>query len=61
MKVCRSHLLVSGDASVHRGVDDPVQSHTEQVDVAVKLFVLVLADQGPQLLVLILHNTDGVF
>ena len=56
-----SHLLVSGDASVDGGVDDSVQRHAEQVDVAVQLLVLVLADQSPQLLVLILHHRDGVF
>lgn len=55
-----SDLLVSGDASVNRGVDDPVQRHAEQVDVAVQLLVLVLADQSPQLLVLILHHREGV-
>ena len=56
-----SDLLVSGDASVDGGVDDSVQRHAEQVDVAVQLLVLVLADQSPQLLVLILHYRDGVF
>lgn len=54
-------LLVSGDASVDGGVDDSVQSHAEQVDVAVQLLVLVLADQRPQLPVLVLHHTEGVF
>lgn len=56
-----SDLLVSGDASVDGGVNDSVQRHAEQVDVAVQLLVLVLADQSPQLLVLILHHRDGVF
>lgn len=56
-----SDLLVSGDASVDGGVDDPVERHAEQVDVAVQLLVLVLADQGPQLQVLVLHHGDGVF
>lgn len=55
------HLLVSGDASVHGGVDDSVQRHAEQVDVSVQLLVLVLTDQRPQLLVLVLHHGDGVF
>lgn len=54
------HLLVSGDASVHGGVDDSVQAHAERVDVAVMLPVLVLADQGAQLLGLILHHVNGV-
>lgn len=57
----KESLLVSGDASVNGGVDDSVQGHAEQVDVAVQLLVLVLADQSPQLLVLILHHSDGVF
>ena len=55
-----SDLLVSGDASIDGGVDDAVQRHAEKVDVAVKLLVLVLADQSPQLLVLVLHHSDGV-
>lgn len=38
------YLLVSGDAAIHRGVDDPVEAHAERVDVAVMLSVLVLAD-----------------
>lgn len=55
------NLLISGDASVHGGVDDSVQRHAEQVDVPMQLLVLVLTDQSPQLLVLILHHRDGVF
>lgn len=54
------YLLVSGDASVDGRVDDPVQAHAERVDVAVMLPVLVLADQGAQLLGLVLHHVDGV-
>lgn len=61
MKFLASDLLVSGDATVHRGVDDSVERHAEQVDVAVQLLVLVLADQRPQLVVLVLHHRDGVF
>lgn len=54
------YLLVSGDASVHGRVYDSVQTHAERVDVAVMLPVLVLADQGAQLLGLVLHDVDGV-
>lgn len=54
------NLLISGDASVDGGVDDAVEAHAERVDVAVVLPVLVLADQSPQLLGLILHHVDGV-
>lgn len=56
----RAHLLVPGDAPVDGGVDDAVQRHAQQVDVALQLLVLVLADQGPQLLVLVLHHGDSV-
>lgn len=56
----RAHLLVARDAAVDRGVDDTVQAHAEQADVAMRLLVLILADQGPQLLVLILHHLDGI-
>lgn len=54
------YLLVSGDASVHSRIYDPVQTHAERVDVAVMLPVLVLADQGAQLLGLVLHDVNGV-
>lgn len=54
------HLLVARDASIDGSVDDAVETHAEQVDVAMHLLVLVLADQGPQLLVLVLHNLDGI-
>lgn len=56
-----ANLLVSGDASVDGGVDDPIQRHAQQVDVSMQLLVLVLANQSPQLLVLVLHHRDGVF
>lgn len=56
----QAHLLVACDAAVDRGVDDAVQAHAEQADVAMRLLVLILADQGPQLLVLILHHLDGI-
>lgn len=61
LNLCVSDLLVSGDASVNGSVDDAVQRHAEQVDVAMQLLVLVLADQSPQLQVLILHYREGVF
>lgn len=54
------YLLVSGNASVHSRVYDSVQAHAERVDVAVMLPVLVLADQGAQLLGLVLHHVNGV-
>lgn len=54
------YLLVPGDASVHGRVYDSVQAHAEWVDVAVMLPVLVLADQGAQLLGLVLHHVNGV-
>lgn len=53
-------LLVSGDASVDGGIDDAVQRHAQQVDVPVQLLVLVLADQSPDLLVLVFHHRRGV-
>lgn len=56
----RAHLLVARNAPVDGCVDDTVQAHAEKVDVALHLFVLILADQGPQLLVLILDHLDGV-
>lgn len=56
-----ANLLVSGNASVDGGVDNPVQRHAQQVDVSMQQLVLVLANQSPQLLVLVLHHRDGVF
>lgn len=53
-------LLVACDASVDGSVNDAVQAHAQQVDVAVHLLVLILADQGPQLLVLVLNHLDGI-
>ncbi len=53
-------FLVSGDSSIDGGVDHPVEAHAEQIDVSVKLLVLVLTDQGAQLLVLVLHHIYGV-
>lgn len=54
------HLLVARNAAIDSRVDDAVQAHAQQVDVAMCLFVLVLADQGPQLLVFILDHLDGI-
>ena len=54
------YLLVAGDATVDGSVDDSVERHAEQVDVPVQLLVLVLTDQSPQLLVLVLHHVDGI-
>lgn len=54
------YLLISGNASIHGGIYDPVQAHAERVNVALMLPVLVLADQSPQLLGLVLHHVDGV-
>lgn len=54
------YLLIPGDASVHCSIYDPVQAHAERVNVALMLPVLVLADQSPQLLGLVLHHVDGV-
>ena len=54
------YLLISGDASVHSSIYNPIETHAEWVDVAVMLPVLVLADQSPQLLGLILHHINGI-
>lgn len=55
-----THLLVACDASIDCSIDDAIQAHAEQVDVAMHLLVLVLTNQGPQLLVLVLYNLDGI-
>ena len=55
-----THLLVARDASIDCRINDSIQAHAEQVDIAVHLLVLVLANQGPQLLVFVLHNLDGI-
>ena len=55
-----AYLLVACDASVDSSVNDAVQAHAQQVDVAVHLLVLILADQGAQLLVLVLNHLDGI-
>lgn len=52
--------MVACNASVDSSVNDAIQAHAEQVDVAMHLLVLILADQGPQLLVLILNHLDGI-
>lgn len=60
MSTVDTHFLVSGYAAIDGCVDDPVEAHAEQVDVSVKLLVLVLADEGTQLLVLIFNHVNGV-
>lgn len=55
-----AHLLVACNASIDSCVNDAIQAHAEKVDVAMDLLVLILADQGPQLLVLILNHLDGI-
>lgn len=42
-----AHLLVSCDTSIDSGIDDAIQAHAEQIDVAMCLSVLILANQGP--------------
>lgn len=54
------YLLISGNAPVHSSIYDPIEAHAERVDVAMMLPVLVLADQSPQLLGLILHHINSV-
>lgn len=54
------YLLISGDAPVHSSIYDPIEAHAERVDVAMMLPVLVLADESPQLLGLILHHVNGI-
>lgn len=41
-----SYLLVARDASIDSCINDTIQAHAEQIDVAMHLFVLVLADQS---------------
>lgn len=55
-----SYLLVPRNASVDSGINDTVETHAQQVDVAMHLFVLILADQRAELLVLILNYLDGI-
>lgn len=52
--------MIACDATVDSSINDTIEAHTEQADVAMRLFVLILANQGPQLLVLILHHLDGI-
>lgn len=54
------YLLISGDASIHSSIYDPIEAHAERVDVAMMLPVLVLADQSSQLLGLILHHINSI-
>lgn len=42
-----AHLLVACNAPIDSCIDDTIQAHAEQVDVAMHLFVLILADEGP--------------
>lgn len=55
-----THLLIACNASIDSCIYDAIQAHAEQVDVAMYLLVLILADQGPQLLILILNHLDGI-
>lgn len=50
------YLLVSGHTPVDGSVHHAIERHAKQVDVAVQLLVLVLANQRSQLLVLVLHH-----
>ena len=54
------YLLVSGYASIDCSIYDPIETHAEWVDVAMVLSVLILADERPQLLGLVLHHVDGI-
>ncbi|KAK7811389.1 hypothetical protein U0070_002322 [Myodes glareolus] len=48
------------NASIDSCINDTIQAHAEQIDVAMHLFVLILADQSSQLLILILDYLDGI-
>lgn len=56
----QQYLLISGNSSIHSSIDDPIEAHAERVDVPMMLPVLVLANQSPQLLGLILHHVNSV-
>lgn len=56
----QQYLLISGNASIHSSIYDPIEAHAERVDVPMMLPVLVLANQSPQLLGLILHHVNSV-
>lgn len=55
-----AYLLVACNASIDSSVNDSIQAHAEQIDVAMHLFVLILADQSSKFLVLILNYLDGI-
>lgn len=61
MLITPVYLLVSGNTSVDRSVHHPIERHAEQVDIAVQLLVLVLANKCSQLLVFVLHHREGIF
>lgn len=52
--------MVSGDTPIDSSVHHAIERHAEQIDVAVQLLVLVLANQRSQLLVLVLHHRKGI-
>lgn len=54
------YLLVAGDSSINGSIHYPIQTHAEQVDVAVVMAVLVLADERAQFLVLVLYHIYSV-
>lgn len=56
-----AHLLVPRNSPVNGGIDHSVQTHAEKINVAMHLFMLVLAYQCPQLLVFVLNHLNGIF
>lgn len=56
-----AHLLVPCNSPVNGGINHSVQTHAEKINVAMHLFMLVLAYQCPQLLVFVLNHLNGIF
>lgn len=54
------YLLVAGNSAINCSIHNPIQTHAKQVDVAVVMAVLILADESAKLLVLVLYHIYGI-